>query len=117
MIPAVEAAKVYEQERCARTFEDDLFLHLQYGFVFSTPTAFIMGRPVRHDANAAEIKDPTIQFTDPDGWWVYLAAGESIPLFFEHEPYALPWIGWERKNKPRWYRREGVMKNAFHISI
>jgi hypothetical protein len=46
MTPIEQAAAVYEREHCPRTLREDLELHLLNGYVFSTPTCFLMGRPV-----------------------------------------------------------------------
>lgn len=116
MSPSMMASLVYRREPCARTFETDLFLHLAYGYVFSTPEAFVMGRPVRRDANINEIKNPAVEFNNPDAWWIYLASGNYLDLLFRFEPFPLPWYGWERQNVPRWYPRETVLKYANKLS-
>jgi hypothetical protein len=100
---------VYATEKCARTFQEDLTLHLLHGYVFSTPEVFIMGRPVRRNAEHRLITDPTVEFFDPDCWLVHLAAGD-IRQFFRYEPYSLPWLCWQRANKLRFYNRRNVAK-------
>jgi hypothetical protein len=107
--PVQIAAKVYLGEKCARSFEDDLLLHLLHGYVFSTPEMFMMGRPVRRDGTYENITDPTYKFADPDSWLVYLASGD-LQIFFKHEPYPLPYIGFERENSLRFYSRERIKR-------
>lgn len=103
MTPVEQAAAVYQREACARSFDDDLAAHLKGGYVFSTPDAFVMIRPVRSFADERLIVDPWVKFEreDCNAWLVYLAAGDLaslLPLL----PYPLPLIGWERKNRLRW---------------
>ena len=113
MPPILRAASVYELEECARSFKEDLALHLLYGYVFSTPDLFMMGRAVDKNAPEEEIKDPAFVFERPNAWLVHLAAGGDGPLsFLEHEPYCLPFIGWEKRNILRFYRREQLLTHA-----
>jgi len=44
--PVERAAQVYQREECASSFQSDLEAHLLNGYVFSTPQAFAMGRPL-----------------------------------------------------------------------
>jgi|GEM_PF-1336530 len=68
--------------------------HLLHGFVFSTPEAFLMGRPV---PRAAEIRDPwqTWPRAECDAWFVWVGVGRAVGLL-SLMPYPLPWIGWHR---------------------
>jgi len=109
MTPFDKARMVYEKEVCARTFDEDLRLHLKFGYVFSTPDFFLMGRPVSKDAEYHEITDPRLQFPDPDCWLVYLASGD-INKFWTICPYDLPYVGWERDNVLRIYRSDKVIR-------
>ena len=115
MTPYEIAQSVYEQEDCARSMKEDLQLHVRHGFVFITPSAFLIGRPVRKDAPHGEILSPWVQFQDPDCWLVYLAAGEgSLQTFARLEPYPLPWFAWERDNRLRFYERSRLMRRIWH---
>ena len=109
MTPYEQAVLVYACEPCARSFEDDLRLHMMYGYVVSTPDVFLMGRPVEKNADETLIKDPAYKFYNPDTWLVYLAAGD-MAKFFDYEPYPLPWMAWERQNVLRFHRREHVYR-------
>ena len=106
------ARMVYENEPCARSFYEDLLLHLNHGFVFSEPDAFIMGRPVDKDAPIEAIRNPEVTFSNANCWWIYLASGKGLTLFLRHEPMALPYFGFERSNKPRFHRRDQLIKHA-----
>lgn len=99
------AESVYQSEPCARSFMEDLRLHMLHGYVFNTPRLFLMGRSVSKLGDAGSIVDPTVSFNNADCWHIYLAAGD-LSEFFKFEPFPLPWFSWERNNKLRFYRRE-----------
>lgn len=103
MTPVERAMAIYGEEPCRRTFDEDLQLHLMYGYVFSTPTMFMMGRPVdRYDPPEYIVTPDRRPLWGPNAWLIYLAAGD-LGEFFRYCPYPLPWVGWERKNKLRFY--------------
>lgn len=119
LAPIDLARAVWLLEPCARPFELDLLLHLRHGYVFSTPRYFIMGRPVKRDAPLEKIVDPTVVFgPEADAWLVYCAAGtEGVARFLGCEPYPLPYIGWERGNKLRFYERERLIRCTTKLSV
>ena len=99
------AKEVYAKELCARTLELDILLHVRDGFVYSSPTALALVRPVCQSGAYKDLTSPWVCFDDPDTWWVYLMVGNTREAV-QHLPFFLPWIGWERKNVPRFYRLE-----------
>lgn len=103
------AAAVYDKERCARSFEEDLILHMRSGYVISSPTVFLVGRAVVKDADPDLILDPARQFDAPDCWLIWLAAGD-IKEFFRYMPYYLPFMAWQKRNILRFYKTEEVRK-------
>lgn len=111
--PHARAKAVYDNEPCARTFLQDLELHLTSGYVFSTPRIFLLGRPVPRSADPRDIVDPVVDFaamgSKLDCWHVYLAAGDLLE-FFRFEPFPLPYFSWERENVLRFYRRDHVIR-------
>lgn len=109
--PYEMAADIYSIEPCARSFLEDLSVHLTNGFVFSTPTCFFMGRPVRRDGDVCDVVNPRVSFVNPDCFHVYLAAGrlEEILEFTKGE-LRWEWFSWERNNKLRFYRKERFLK-------
>jgi len=111
VIPYEEAKSVYEREPCKRTFEEDLLTHLRYGFVFSTPQFFIIGRPVNSKAGAPAIVDPDIRFDEArcDCWHIYLMAG-NFSKAWEIMPWKLPLISFERKNELRIYSLDEIKR-------
>lgn len=96
------AADVYAREPCANTFQCDLAAHLLYGYVFSAPELFIMGRPVEKNAPEHLILDPAHPFDSPDAWLIWLAAGD-LSAFPRCLPYPLGFFGLQRHNILRWY--------------
>ena len=110
--PAIQAARVYDQEPCANTFEHDLYWHLQNGYVFSTPEYFIMGRPVKKDAPEWLLLRPDKKIEGTcDAWLVWLAAGR-LDVLPDVMPYWLPWIGFQRRNKLRWYETDRLLRGT-----
>jgi hypothetical protein len=111
MTPVELAAAVYEREECARTFREDLEAHLFNGYVYSTPTMFIMGRPVRHDAPREELVNPWFVFprAEWDAWMVYLAAG-NLAEFWRVEPFPLEFVIFERQNVIRCFYAKHVKR-------
>lgn len=83
MTPIEQAKMVYLNDpECNRVFEADLAEYLKNGYVWSSPTEFIMARPT-HDA-----------------WFVHLAAGKgALRRFLDLMPFELPFLEWERKGK------------------
>jgi hypothetical protein len=104
MTPVELAAQVYTREECSASFREDLEAHLLTGYVHSTPTAFVMARPVSVLADESLILDPWHSFPreDQDAWLVWLAAGDLASLLVLF-PYQLPLIGWQKRNKLRFH--------------
>lgn len=97
--PAWLAARVYHTQQCEKTFQEDWEAHLLFGYVFSTPEYFIMGRPVCSKAPDEEICNPMISF-DPDHcdmWHIFLMAGDTTAAW-SCMPYFLPKISFQGKN-------------------
>ncbi len=99
MMPAQQAAAVYERETCARTFGEDVEAHLLCGYVISCPDLFVMFRAVDSRADPADIVNPWVTFdaVNCDCWMVYLAAG-NVSAIVNALPYALPLVCFEREN-------------------
>lgn len=109
------AQAAHDAEASIYTFYEVLLIHLESAYVFSGPGGFIMGRPVRTDALIDEILDPSKQFENPNAWWVWLAAGHgALAIFLRHEPFPLPYYGFERDHIPRFYRREQLRRYVKH---
>lgn len=79
-------------------------LHLVNGYVYSTPEAFVMGRPVQLSAPSHEILDPEYVFPREtwNCWHVALYAGDMGKLFTFAE-FDLPYAAFQKRNKLRFY--------------
>lgn len=95
--PFREAMAVYGREPCARPFTEDLEAHMRHGWVISTPTIFLMARPVRSDWPDSVVLNPWELTEAPDAWHVWLAAGEWREAF-SHAPFPLRWVSFQRRN-------------------
>lgn len=109
LTPYYRALRVYEQEACARTFEEDLLLHLFCGFVVSNPDLFIMARPVHHGAKHEDILNPRVVFTAPDCWHVYCFAGD-VGRIARIIPFHLEYVSYERNNVLRFHKLTQLLK-------
>jgi hypothetical protein len=113
-----QAMRVYTQERCARTFNEDLISHLMHGFVFSTPEYFIMGRPVVSTEDRAEIVNPEVTWPRErcDCWHIHLMAGDTRPAW-SIMPWPLPLFSFERRNDLRFYPVERIKRlSGVHLN-
>ena len=109
--PAMLAANVYLHEWSARSFEEDLDIHLLTGFVVSTPEYFIMARLVVHDAPEEQITDPLYVFPpdEVDCWHIWLAAGD-FTQFWNEDKHDCQWVSWQKRNKLKVYRMETIKR-------
>jgi hypothetical protein len=109
MTPVEMAARVYEREACAASFREDLEAHLLHGYVHSTPEGFVMARPVVSTAAEDEVVNPWVCFPKEmcDAWLIYLAAGNLASLLHLF-PFRLPLIGWQKRNRLRFYGIESA---------
>lgn len=107
--PIFDAMQVYKTEPCARTFQEDMELHLISGYVVSTPDYFVMARPVNKDADPARIVDPNVMFNKEewDCWHIYLYAGDIVKAW-DKDTLHLPFVSFERKNRLRIYPMERI---------
>jgi hypothetical protein len=104
MKPIDQARAIYEREPCSRTFDEDMALHLAHGFVFSTPSFFIMGRPVPRGAYEDQIVDPAVVFAPElcDCWHVHVLAGDASRAW-SILPWPLEWLSYQRNNELRFF--------------
>lgn len=109
--PYERAAQAFAAEPHARSFTEDVELHLLHGFVHSTPAYFIMGRPVPRHAAPALIVDPAVLFPREqcDAWMVYLAAGD-LGRAWDVLPWPLPWLVFERGNELRFVPLDAIKR-------
>lgn len=112
MTPIERAARIYEQEPCARTFGEDLEAHFTTGYVISTPDLFVMGRAVSRGATREQILDPWVAFPEgmTDAWMVYLFAGD-LSQVLRYLPGPKEWVAFERKNVLRFRRFKSIRRH------
>lgn len=100
-----QARAVYDREPCARSFEEDLWFHLQHGYVYSSPTCFGMAREVNHDWPASRLLAPWETQPGGDCWMVWLLAGDAQEAVAKL-PHSKPFLAFERTNVARVVKAE-----------
>jgi len=115
MKPVEAAAAVYQREACARSFVEDLELHLLHGYVFNTPDWFMMARPVWSRAPHELIVDPSYnEFSLLDTWHVYLFSGSDIyRAAYKAQQLAglvMENVSFEKRNRLKLYRMADLMR-------
>lgn len=109
----IAAIRLHEMDNPVRSFGEDLLLHLEHGYVISTPGFFVMGRPVNDAAGYHDLVSPWVHHPSPNAWWVYLAAG-PLPLIIRSMPFVLPRIGFERDGVPVFYGTRKFLSRSKH---
>lgn len=111
MKPIDAARAMYHKEPCGRCFGDDLATFLRIGYVFSTPTAFIMGKavPSPHIRTGFGYDRPgaNAPIEHCDTWLIWLAAGD-LREFFRFEPRPMKFVAWARKGVIRFHHFDRV---------
>lgn len=94
MTPYEQAYQLYQAHPQALTFPEYLGWHLQFGFVYSTPSFFVMGRAM--DRFDLEGDSAPLKLSDkPDTWFVHLLCGDMSKAW-SILPYELPYMAFER---------------------
>lgn len=92
--PFEEAWMIYQKHPQQQTFSEYHVWHCQNGFVYSTPSFFIMGRPAVKQS--LENIGPTFANERfPDTWFIHTAAGD-LKKAWSILPYYLPYIAFQR---------------------
>lgn len=103
MTPYLTAYQEYQKHNRGVTWTDALDFHFQHGVVISTPVAFLMARPVRHewpDDIHASLSTFGKNWTH-DCWHIWAAAG-SLPALFEvGRLHRRPFISFQRHGQAR----------------
>lgn len=92
MTPLLQAIQICDERGI--DFDTEMALHLREGYVWSSPTAFIMVLPWSHKEAG-------------DAWWATLAVG-NLSEFVAIDPAPRRWLGYCRADgEARWldYRR------------
>lgn len=110
-----------QPEMCGgRSFEEDVLLHVQRGYVWSSPRAFIMGRLVCSAWPWERVWDVTRADAlatpeEADAWFLYLAVGD-VREFFRVAPVQKDFVCFFRRGSPRWYRLDAIQRRCTAIS-
>lgn len=109
--PVQQAREIYNQEFCPRSFDEDLYLHLNnpHAIVYKDKHNLALLRPVNRNDTYQQLTHPKRQTDNPNCWWVYLLVGD-FRFLLSLLPYPLPYIGWERNNVPRSYKLDHLKR-------
>jgi len=102
LTPYEKARRLHASEKSAITFIEALNAHFDGGYVWNSPKAFGLARPVHAGATYQEICDPRIVHESANCWHIYLAAGDMREAL-TRLPFPLLRISFERKNTLRFY--------------
>lgn len=109
--PLELALAVYETEPCARSFGEDLWHHLERGYVVSTPEALALARPVWRDWPLDRLRRPWESDPAGDCWWIWLLAGR-MDVAMQWLPEPKKWLAYERGNSPRFFHHERFFRRS-----
>jgi hypothetical protein len=92
-------------------FLDDLSLHLQHGYVVSTPTGFGMARPIDSSWRGDNERLADIRQSDAggDAWFIWMVAGDLAEVM-EFLPSRKKWLAFARRGLPRWVKTEKILR-------
>lgn len=107
--PYEQIQKLYFESPEEQPFGYYFGIHLERGYVYSTPEFFWMGMPVVR-SELEEGKHPmTIPTGEPDCWYLSALSGDMVKAWAV-EPYPLKWIGFDRgpmgRKKLKFYERQ-----------
>jgi|GEM_PF-7032722 len=110
-----EVRRLYAEQPQAQCFKEDLRAHLEHeqGHVFITESLLLMGRAVSQFGSHEQLGDPWFVFdeTQCDAWYVWLAVGQMQEIL-AHAPHPLPWIGFARRRRMKWYEWEKLRRKG-----
>lgn len=93
MFPWQTAKKWHMESGSVISFEELLGSYMGGGYVWSSPTEFVLGRQVR-------LEDGKIVTGEPNAWFVHLAAGEEpFQRFLEIAPNKQEYVCWHRRGR------------------
>jgi len=89
-----EALKVYANEPCKYTLDQEIQNYMENGFVLMDDDIFVMARMVRSDWTYEQITDSALPpAEEPDCWHIGLAVGDlrtitsKFEIWFEYSSY------------------------------
>lgn len=100
----VLAKRIYQNEPCPRTLEEDIRLHVEnpQGCVIKLPHVIALARPVEKKVGQEIICNPKYWFAPSlvDCWHIYLLVGDAAAAW-DYLPFELDWMSYERRNTLR----------------
>jgi hypothetical protein len=96
MNPVLEAARLCRDR--GADFREEMEAFLLNGFVFSTPEAFLMGRPVPKGFELLDIWHEFPAGAELNAWLVWSGVGNAGRLL-SMMPFTLPFVGWVRQGR------------------
>src|ERR1700761_6098200 len=93
MSPYEACWREYDQRTSGHDFSKLVGLYLQFGYLFSTPEFFVIGRPILSTADAELIRNPAHVFENPDTWHLAAFWGDAHKLWSIF-PFPLPNLSW-----------------------
>ena len=100
MSPLEQILDMYARQMPAENFWEDVLAYLEVGVVVSTPTHFLMARPI--ERAAPRPWEHRALYDNPDTWLIWAAAGptgESVKTFcLQSQPYPLRYVAWARRD-------------------
>tara|TARA_Y100000588_G_scaffold9751_1_gene10864 strand:+ start:4374 stop:4745 length:372 start_codon:yes stop_codon:yes gene_type:complete len=94
-----QQAKKWQEENSEVPFEYLLGLYIQNGYVWSSPSEFILARPAFWDG-----KEMLYDNGKVNCWVIQLGAGKKPgKRFFKVTPYRLKYLTWQRRGNEKWH--------------
>ena len=108
--------ELYHRYHAVRTPEQDiqLFLENPNAVIIRTPQYVVFAKEAVRWMSDDELRNPAVPLpagTVADAWYIYCLVGSACN-FLAFEPYALPYVGWHRRGRLRWYRTKPSKPNA-----
>ena len=108
-----QKAKQWWDEHSAQDFWEAVGEHLSSGYVWNSPTTFMLAKPCRWNA-----EEQTFESGEHNCWFVTLAAGAAgtspIRECLRVAPHAMPFVAWCRRGsfEPRVYLWEQLIRKT-----
>ena len=108
-----QKAKQWWEETVTQDFWEAVGEHLSSGYVWSSPTTFMLAKPCRWSAEERQF-----ELGEHNCWFVTLAAGAAgtnpIRECLRVAPHAMPFVAWCRRGsfEPRVYLWEQLIRKT-----
>lgn len=99
--------ELYMRFYAIRTPEQDiaLFMANPNGIIVRTTQYIALGKEIVRWMSDEELRNPETPIPageKPDGYYIYAYVGD-FTNFLQFMPYELPWVGWHRRERLRFY--------------